>query len=239
MLNRQHALSRERLAAAMARQGVTQQVLGEHIGYSLDSDQPTISKILSGRAQPSLEKLIQIAMYLNTSLDYLLELTDTPRRPQGADPGEASDVACVQAHTEPPPAGLTEFSTVLPAEGSQPFRCREFLKTYGIDLKRARVFHVVGDSMMPTLPHGSTILVDCTRAVPLENRLYVFKNDGDILVKRARQFPVGTWWWCSDHPLGGRMEQTDEDDVWGEVRWVGHAIIDGLGYGPSSAERND
>ncbi len=237
MLNRHHTLSRERLAAAMARQGVTQQALGEHIGYSLDSAQPTISKILSGRAQPSLEKLIQIAMYLNTSLDYLLELTDTPPA-EGRNPGEASDVAVIQVHTKPSPAGLTTFSTVVPAESSLPFRCRGFLEAQGIDLERARVFRVVGDSMMPTLPHGSTILVDCTRAVPLENRLYVFKNEGDILVKRAREFPVGTWWWCSDHPLGGRMEQTDEDDVWGEVRWVGHAIIDGLGYGPSAAERN-
>ena len=232
MLQRHPTLSRERLTAAMARQGVTQQGLGEHIGYSLDSAQPTVSKILAGRAQPSLEKLIQIAMYLNTSLDYLLELTDEPGPAAVGKPGEAADVAFVETPAQPSLAGLSGCSTVLPAEGSQPFRRRQLLETQGIDPNRSKVFRVVGDSMMPTLPHGCTILVDYTRAVPAENRLYVFRSDGDILVKRARQFPEGTWWWCSDHPLGGRMAHTDEDEVWGEVRWVGHGLNNGVSYGP-------
>ena len=166
MLQRHPTLSRERLTAAMARQGVTQQGLGEHIGYSLDSAQPTVSKILAGRAQPSLEKLIQIAMYLNTSLDYLLELTDEPGPAAVGKPGEAADVAFVETPAQPSLAGLSGCSTVLPAEGSQPFRRRQLLETQGIDPNRSKVFRVVGDSMMPTLPHGCTILVDYTRAVP-------------------------------------------------------------------------
>ena len=121
---------------------------------------------------------------------------------------------------------------MLPAGGSYPFRRQELLETLGIDPERSKVFHVVGDSMMPTLPHGSTILVDYTRAVPLENRLYVFKNRGDILVRRAREFPVGAWWWCSDHPLGGRIRRSEEDVVWGEVRWVGHGLDEGAAHTP-------
>ncbi len=226
--DRQPALSRERLIAAMARQGVTQQSLGDHIGYSLDSAQPTVSKILSGRAQPSLEKLIQMAMYLNTSLDYLLELTDNPHPAAAYD---AVDVAFVETCAQPALAGLSGDSTVFPAEGSYPFRRRELLDTLGVDPKHSRVFHVVGDAMMPTLPHGSTILVDCSRAVPVENRLYVFEHAGDIHVRRARQYPAGGWYWCSDHPLGARMEHTGDDEVWGEVRWVAHCLYDGAGYG--------
>ena len=229
--DRQPLLSRERLAAAMARQGVTQQGLGEHIGYSLDSAQPTVSKILSGRAQPSLEKLIQMSVYLNTSLDYLFELTDNPRPAAACNPGDALDVAFVRTCAQPALAGRSGDSTVLPAEGSYPFRRRELLDTLGVDPRRSGVFHVAGDAMMPTLPHGSAILVDYTRAVPREDRLYVFEHDGDVLVRRARQFPAGAWWWCSDHPLGGRMARSGDDAVWGEVRWVAHCLNDGAGYG--------
>lgn len=45
-----------------------------HVGVT----QETISNYESGRAYPSVPVLIKLAKYLNTSVDYLLELADDP-----------------------------------------------------------------------------------------------------------------------------------------------------------------
>jgi transcriptional regulator with XRE-family HTH domain len=52
-----------------------QSTVAKHLGYS----QQTYSRYENGITEPSLETLINIANYFNTSIDYLLGLTDEPK----------------------------------------------------------------------------------------------------------------------------------------------------------------
>lgn len=62
----------QRLNEILAKRGVLQKELAEHIGVPAN----TISYYLSGERSPDLEKLIKISKFLNISTDYLLGLSD-------------------------------------------------------------------------------------------------------------------------------------------------------------------
>lgn len=62
----------KRLNEILAKRGVLQKELAEHIGVPAN----TISYYLSGERSPDLEKLIEISKFLNISTDYLLGLSD-------------------------------------------------------------------------------------------------------------------------------------------------------------------
>ena len=92
--------------------------------------------------------------------------------------------------------------------------------------------------MYPTLPDGCTILVDYKRTTLSDNHIYVYRSDRDLFVKRIQlrwppvNRPQGEWWWCSDNPAGGCSRWKPTDNLLGEVRWVGHALNDGVSKGP-------
>ncbi len=62
----------QKLNEILAKRGVLQKELAEHIGVPAN----TISYYLSGERSPDLEKLIEISKFLNISTDYLLGLSD-------------------------------------------------------------------------------------------------------------------------------------------------------------------
>lgn len=57
------------------------QISGESLGEMVGVQKSAISKYELGRAQPSVEVLVQIANILETSTDYLLGNTDDPTPP--------------------------------------------------------------------------------------------------------------------------------------------------------------
>ena len=64
----------ENLKIIREKQGKSQVNVAVHIGVA----QEMISSYESGKAYPSSKTLIKLAKYLDTSTDYLLDLTDDP-----------------------------------------------------------------------------------------------------------------------------------------------------------------
>lgn len=50
------------------------------MAMDLSLNQNTISRYETGAREPSISELIRIAEYFDVSVDYLLELTDNPKR---------------------------------------------------------------------------------------------------------------------------------------------------------------
>ena len=50
------------------------------LAMDLSMSQNTISRYETGKREPSIEELKRIADYFNVSVDYLLGLTDNPKR---------------------------------------------------------------------------------------------------------------------------------------------------------------
>ena len=49
------------------------------LAIDLNTTQNTISRYETGKREPGINELIQIADYFNVSIDYLLERTDNPQ----------------------------------------------------------------------------------------------------------------------------------------------------------------
>ena len=65
-----------RLKQLRTERGLLQADIGGYLGKG----QNTISYYETGKREPSIEELKRIADYFNVSVDYLLGLTDNPKR---------------------------------------------------------------------------------------------------------------------------------------------------------------
>ena len=161
-----------------------------------------------------------VAKLLNESSNRLLE-----HRGSGVSPGpeklpETEHVEIRQIHS----------STVHTAESAEEqvqchvaFR-REWLEHNGIDPARCALLGVDGESMEPTVPKGSSILIDCTRRRLRDNRVFVVRVEDGLAVKRAARDAEGHWRLVSDHPSWPDAPWPSDARVIGEVRWVATSI---------------
>ena len=99
-----------------------------------------------------------------------------------------------------------------------------WLSRHGISATRATLIYVDGDSMEPTIAHGSMVLVDHNRTSLRRKRVYAFREGDALFVKRLER--VGDQIIVlSDNPehearliSGADLEQVT---ILGEVVWSG------------------
>jgi phage repressor protein C with HTH and peptisase S24 domain len=101
---------------------------------------------------------------------------------------------------------------------------RQWLDRQGLFPDRCTVIGVRGESMEPSLPEGSSILVDRSPSRPKDGCIYVFRTPDGLVVKRACKDPGGGWWLLSDHPAWKPTRCTGDTVIIGEVRWVGKTL---------------
>ena len=104
-----------------------------------------------------------------------------------------------------------------PVKGPVWFR-RDWLDGHGIDPTRCVVISVRGESMEPTLPAGSKILVDRDRTRRRAGRIFVVTTEEGLVVKRLER-RGRQWFLVSDHPSWEALPWPREAEVIGEVRW--------------------
>ena len=105
-----------------------------------------------------------------------------------------------------------------PVKGPVWFR-RDWLDGHGIDPTLSVVIAVRGESMEPTLPAGSKILVDRTRTRRRSGRIFVVTTEEGLVVKRLER-RGRQWFLVSDHPSWEPVPWPREAEVVGEVRWA-------------------
>ena len=105
-----------------------------------------------------------------------------------------------------------------PVKGPVWFR-RDWLDGQGIDPTRCVVISVRGESMEPTLPAGSKILVDRDRTRRRAGRIFVVATGEGLVVKRLER-RGRQWFLASDHPSWQPVPWPREAEVVGEVRWA-------------------
>jgi len=104
---------------------------------------------------------------------------------------------------------------------------KEFLRRLHISERHAVMMYVKGDSMMPMISDGDTILIDQNDKEPREGYFYVCGFAEDLMVKKLQRTPRG-WKICSLNPeyLPIVVEGDDLDNfrVYGRVRWIGRVV---------------
>ena len=105
------------------------------------------------------------------------------------------------------PAGVTWFS-------------EEWLQQRKLDPVLCTVMRVYGDSMEPTLPDQSSILIDRSQRDLLDGKIFVSRIKDELVVKRAK-LDRGRWLLISDNPVWPPIEpHPTRTEIYGAVRWT-------------------
>ncbi|MCE2493609.1 MAG: helix-turn-helix transcriptional regulator [Alphaproteobacteria bacterium] len=105
---------------------------------------------------------------------------------------------------------------------------RDWLDRRGLDPARCVVIGVTGESMEPTLPDGSSILVDRARTRRRQGRVYVLRTGDGLIAKRAGKSDGGGWLLESDHPAWASVPWPADAELLGEVTWTARSLIGGV-----------
>ena len=105
------------------------------------------------------------------------------------------------------------------AENRVAFR-RDWLTRHGIDPNQSVVLGVSGESMAPTVPDGSSVLVDCSRHTHPENGIFVVLTGANLALKRIYKDHGGRWVLTGDHPDWPDEPWPEYAGIFGEVKWV-------------------
>jgi len=99
----------------------------------------------------------------------------------------------------------------------------EWQLQHSIDLSQCEMRQVTGDSMHPTLPEGSMILVDRSRRRLVCCRIYAFRTATRVIVKRL-DLRGGAWFLTSDNAHHPTLPLHPFFRLLGEVRWFSHVL---------------
>ena len=123
--------------------------------------------------------------------------------------------------------------TIVHAEDEQAGKMYHFRQSWIEDelhanAKQLRILRVTGDSMMPTLNDGDTILVDMGRKSPYPPGLFVLHDGMGLMAKRIEHIPssepprISV---TSDNPNYSPYEcLLDEVNIVGRIRWYGRVV---------------
>lgn len=101
---------------------------------------------------------------------------------------------------------------------------RRWLARHALFPPLCTIISVKGDSMEPTLPHGSYVLVDRHSAEPRHGRLYAVRTDEELMIRRLQEDARGERWLISDNPAWKPAPWPDRAEVFGEVKWAGKLL---------------
>jgi phage repressor protein C with HTH and peptisase S24 domain len=187
-------------------------------GAAVGRDQVQVSQWTAGK--PLGDKL---ARHIEDSLGKPLGWLDAPHWDEAEDiPAETlTEIPVYDARAA---AGFGADNAEARKIGTLFFRPRS-LERKAIRSENAHVFSVSGDSMVPRLYHGDSVLFDASDTGIKNGKIYVLKVGDDTLVKRLFQQPDGFVRVSSDNKADPQFAdfsvRQDEVTVLGRVRWVG------------------
>jgi len=97
---------------------------------------------------------------------------------------------------------------------------RDWLRREGLDSTRCLVVRVQDESMGPSIPGGSWVLVNRDQRRRREGRVYALRSAQGFIVGRAGRDKASTWLLESDHPEREAVAWPDDAEIIGEVRWM-------------------
>lgn len=186
-----------------------------------------IIRARSGR--PSLERLERVAKVLKVDSDWLLHgVGQIEGRAPFADRPDDEFIAIAHAAARPSMGG-----GAIVEDESRPGRDYHFRRSWIRDKLRAapsmlRVLQVEGDSMLPTLKDGDTVLVDMNQRTPTPPGVFVLHDGMGLVAKRLEHVPMSDpprLRIISDNPHYTPYEcLAEEANVIGRIRWFAREL---------------
>jgi phage repressor protein C with HTH and peptisase S24 domain len=176
-----------------------------------------IYKWVSGRGQPSMMSLVNLAKAAGVSVEWLA----TGRGASGRIRGEAASSAESSEHadhvgravTTPPPSPQIVEYVRLRGDWLQ--------RVLGADARAIAMVEAVGDSMAPTIDEGDVALTDLRENRFRYDGVYVIRSDNELAIKRIQRQPDGALLVRGDNPAyEPATVRPDQLKLLGRVMWV-------------------
>lgn len=182
-------LFNERLKELIGQESV--RAFGRRVGIS----DTTIRKYLSGETEPTISRLVGIAVACEVALEWLAT-GEGPKYP-GDQPVDAAiavskddfdeEYALVDGYHVAVSAGHGAFNgDDTPVMRRLAFR-RKWLKYRGFKPEQLKVVFAKGDSMEPTINSGDSLLINLAVSKPIDGEIFVVRLGEELYAKRIQK----------------------------------------------------
>ena len=180
-----------------------------------------IYKWVSGRGQPGMSSLVNLAKAAGVSVEWLATgqgstkiLLDHARTP------ENSIFYSTPSHALALPGAGAVLESAQVVDYLH-FHENWFQRNFGLDAARAVLIEARGDSMAPTIDEGDLCLVDLGEGRFKHDGLYALRDGVDLAVRRLQREPDGSLMVLSDNPVYQPIRvAAGEITILGRVIWL-------------------
>ncbi len=179
-----------------------------------------IYKWVSGRGQPSVASVVQLARAAHVSIEWLATGSDAA----STDAQGSEDFVFMSSQT------VRERGSRVTIRSNQivdhlAMRASWMREHLNADPANVLLFQARGDSMAPTITDGDLMIVDRREGFFRHDGLYVIAMTGELAVKRLQRRPDGKIAIRSDNPSYDVIVVAAETlDVIGDVIWLSGAL---------------
>lgn len=186
----------------------------------------TLQQWENGSREASIEAINALASLYSTTAYYILFGRDEPN-----DTHFQEELNIDDDYTYIPyfsnivaSAGGGMFSDgVIGTDDFLAFR-KAWIKRNGLNAKELVALNTDGDSMLPTIPENATILVDKSKNIAKDGRIYVIRIDDRLYVKRVQWIPTGGLKLISDNAVYESFDITRQELEVGNIQVYGQVI---------------
>lgn len=196
------------------------------LAQAVEVSDNAIYKWVSGRGQPSIVSLVNLAKAAGVSVEWLV----TGRGPRAKTKGDSQPMVEAQEFVSMPRHAVRIAGSRAPVQSSQivdhvKFRMDWVVRTLNAQPKNLALIEAVGDSMTPTVSEGDLVLVDLHEARFKHDGLYVLRSENALSVKRVQRQPDGSLAVRSDNPAYEPIiVSADSITLLGRVLWLGRHL---------------
>lgn len=184
----------------------------------------TLQQWEGGVTEPSVSSLKTLAQIYNVSPQYLI-FGDTQMHHSTTKQADNDEYCYVPYYRDIiASAGGGKFSDgVIGTDDFLAFR-REWVSRTNLTISTLVALNTDGDSMLPTIPENATILVDKSKNVAKDGRIYVVRIDDRLYIKRTQWIPTGGLRLISDNNVYESFDITRHDLEHGNIQVYGQVV---------------
>ena len=200
--------------------GISQQDLARMVG----AGQGTIGHLEGGRNK-TFKDILALAAALQTTPEYLQYGTEGEHKNETFPriPSE-NDYVLIPQFTAKGACGDGEWNEHVEIRGNLAFK-RDWMEKMGLKKENLEVIYAKGDSMLPTIADGAAVLLDHSKIIPQEGKVYMIYRAGNgIIIKRMARDRDGSWLYQSDNANKTQFPDLfplSDDKIMARVVWQG------------------
>lgn len=209
--------------AQRIRQCADQLGSGDELARRTGIPRRTLETYLSADAEPKASRLLAIATAAQVSLDWLIS-GESLSQHESDDAGWV-DVPLYNVQVSAGHGAYLDYEHIITY---LKFRYNS-LNRKGLQVNKLAAVQVRGDSMLPTLSEGDTLLIDQTQQIPVGDDIFVIRLSDVLMAKRLQRLANGGIRIISDNPVYPPEQVASTElmqlAVLGRVVWFGRWLF--------------